>query len=267
MALVVTIISIISYAKKRIYSGRVREEEYLSSLNIIENKLIRNKHLFNRFTQYGITDFSDLELVDLLISLNPSVEHSELRADELINKYHSLRGVIDALVGKSSSIEGIKIKHTFIMRLFKEVGERYLRQEFIDLPYGGSTKVLFNYLKHSMRGLEYEQFKIICLNSQNRIISIDNISNGSVTEAAVYIREVIKLVLAKNAVSIVIVHNHLDSNIEPSLEDIYLTEKMMEACQLFNIFLLDHIIIGDNKYYSFAEHSLIKSDGITYESI
>lgn len=262
ITLVVLVIAIIIIAQRKKTYARKKEREYLRTIKSIRERLSRNWAYYESF---GSTDFAalkDKDLIEILVSFNPSVENAKITAEDLIDKYGSLRAVIDALVGQQGPLEGISERHTFIMRIFKSVSERYLSQNLIDLPYGNSSKAIYDYLYHSMRGLEYEKFKLISLNAQNKIISIDDLANGTTTEAMVYIREVLKQILVKNAVSVVFVHNHIARDVKPSRDDIDLTKQLTQACKLFDVDVLDHIIIGDNTYFSFAESGMITGERI-----
>jgi len=109
-----------------------------------------------------------------------------------------------------------------------------------------------------MRDLDYELLKVTLLNGQNQIIDIVDAFRGSITSSSVYPREIVKLALKYSASALVFVHNHPSGNPEPSEGDKQLTKKLIFACMIVGIKVHDHIIIGDNQYYRFADEGVIQ---------
>lgn len=123
-----------------------------------------------------------------------------------------------------------------------------------------------NYLETDMRDLTQEQFRVIFLNSNNRIIKDEVMFEGTINQTGVYPRQILKRALELNAVSIIVVHNHPAGTLKPSNADISVTRSLQSACESLGIQLLDHLIIGDRFYnnddqqknfYSFAENGLL----------
>jgi len=109
-----------------------------------------------------------------------------------------------------------------------------------------------------MRDLKKEVFKVLYLNSQNQIIYIDNLFEGTITGSAVSTREVMERALKHNTVSLVFVHNHPSGNPEPSQNDKLITRDLVYAAAIMQIKVLDHVVIGNNRYFSFAADGLIE---------
>ena len=110
-----------------------------------------------------------------------------------------------------------------------------------------------------MRDLKTEVFKVVYLDSNNRIMDISDATTGTVNQAMPIVREIIHSALQKFAVSIICVHNHPSANITPSDEDRKFTKELCEAGKFMEIKVLDHIIIGDNQYYSFVDDNELVS--------
>jgi DNA repair protein RadC len=108
-----------------------------------------------------------------------------------------------------------------------------------------------------MRDLKKEVFKVLLLNSQNRIIDITEITEGTVNQAEPIIREIFQKGLQNFAASVICVHNHPSGNHEPSKEDRKFTQNLAQAGKVLQIKVLDHIIIGNSSYYSFGDRGLI----------
>ena len=108
-----------------------------------------------------------------------------------------------------------------------------------------------------MRDLDFELFKVIYLNGQNQILNIEDIFKGTITHSHIYTREIIKGALRNSATSIVCVHNHPSGNSTPSDADVEITKKIKDSCESIGIVFQDHIIIGDNQYFSFKDKELV----------
>ena len=120
-----------------------------------------------------------------------------------------------------------------------------------------SAKDVIDIIMPQMRDLKTEVFKVVCLDSNNRIIDISDAACGTVNHAVPIIREIIHSALQKFAASIICVHNHPSANITPSTQDKKFTKELCDAGKLMEIKVLDHVIIGDNEFYSFADEGLM----------
>jgi len=109
-----------------------------------------------------------------------------------------------------------------------------------------------------MRDLKKEIFKVIFLDGKNKIVEIEDLFEGTLNTSSIYPREVIKSALKNNALSLIFVHNHPSGDPIPSPSDKDITKELVSAGGLMQIKVLDHIIIGDNRYFSFADEGLIE---------
>ena len=239
--------------------------KYNSTLNLIAAKMFTKYEYSKNFHEYGLQTFSDQDVLNFLLSLYSPDINVDTISKTLIDEYKSLRNVIDSVVTGEVNLLGIKSENLFILRLIKEVSERYLNQGLSNRPFASSTKSIFDYLYHSMRGLDKEVFKVISLDAENHILDIYDASIGTVDTTTIHVREIIKHLILKNAISVVFVHNHLSGITTPSKSDKDITIHLLKACDLMEISMYDHIIIGDNKYYSFAESGFIKHERFFFE--
>lgn len=138
-----------------------------------------------------------------------------------------------------------------IGRRFREVEVNNTRQKI------SSARDVVSIIMPQMRDLKTEVFKVIYLNSNNKIIEISDAATGTVNHAMPIVREIIHAALQKFAAAMICVHNHPSANIAPSAEDKKFTQELTAAGKLMDIKLLDHIIIGDDAFYSFAEEGII----------
>lgn len=224
----------------------------------------RNR-LRERFLEGGLERFSDEEVIEFLLTIGTPRKDVKLSAREAFKKFGSLSNVLAAPVDKLSEIKGIGQKNALYLNFIHQVAGRYLKDRAKGRSFFGSSKAVFDYLFHSMRGLKREIFKVLFLNRKNELIIDRDIFLGSLTGSAVYPREVITQALENSAAAMVFVHNHPSGDPAPSAEDQRLTRDLVFASQLLMIQVLDHIIIGNNCYYSFADEGLIKKFLKEYE--
>ncbi len=216
------------------------------------------KRLREKFLKSGLKGFHDYEIIELLLSLGTPRKDCKPQAKEAIKRFKTLRGVLEASPQELQQIDGIGPHSTFGIKLVQEVAREFLKEKIIDKPIYKSAQEIFDYLYHSMRDLKKEVFKVIYLNSQNQIIETQDLFEGTINSSSVSPREVVESALKNNAASLIFVHNHPSGNPEPSKSDKELTRDLVYAGSIMRIRVLDHVIIGNNRYFSFAGQGLIE---------
>jgi DNA repair protein RadC len=216
----------------------------------------RNR-LRERFLEGGIDRFSDEEVIEFLLTLGTPRKDVKLQARQAMKKFGSLSRALSAPVSELRSIKGIGPKNALYLSLVHQIAGRYLRDKAKGNAFFNSSRAVFDYLFHSMRDLKREVFKVLLLNRKNEYMMDQDVFLGSLTGSAVYPREVMSFALEQKAASLVFVHNHPSGDPTPSPEDRELTRSLVWSSRLLTIQVLDHIIIGYNRYYSFADEGLI----------
>ena len=216
------------------------------------------KRLREKFLKSGLAGFHDYEVVELLLSLGTPRKDCKTPAKEAIKRFETLRGVLEAPPDELQKIEDIGAHSAFGIKLVQEVAREFLKAKTLEKPFYKSSQEVFDYLYHSMRGLKKEVFKVIYMNSQNQIIDTVDLSSGTVNSSSVSPREVVEGAIKSNAAALIFVHNHPSGNPEPSTSDKGLTRELVYAGRIMRLKVLDHIVIGDNSYYSFAGEGLIE---------
>jgi DNA repair protein RadC len=225
------------------------------------------KRLRERFIKSGFSGFHDYEIIELLLTLGSPRKDCKQQAKEVIKRFKTLRGALSASPEELQQIDGIGPHSAFGIKLVSEVAKEFLKQKIIDKPVYKSAKEIFDYLYHSMRDLKKEVFKVIYLNSQNQIIEIADLFEGTVNVSSIYPREIMREAIKHDAVSLIFVHNHTSGDPEPSRYDNEVTRDLVFAGNIMQIKVLDHIIIGENRYYSFASEGLIEKYGEDFLNI
>lgn len=225
----------------------------------------RNQGLEKKFLKYGLSTFENVEILDLLLSLRIDNKSHRALGERLDIHYSTLSEILDESPDELRKVYGFKEQYLLGLYLPHQVANRYLYEKAKEKPIIRSSDAVFDYLKHSMSGLKVEYLKVIFLNGMNSIIANEDMSHGTLNYALVYPREIIKAALKHNAAAMILAHNHPAGNLNPSQEDIKLTRTLRDASKLMDIIVLDHIIIANDKYFSFAESGYMngKNDNIT----
>jgi DNA repair protein RadC len=214
--------------------------------------------LRKRFLSAGLERFSDEEVVEFLLSLGTPRKDVKLPARETLARFGSISGVLSASLEELTEVGGIGTKNALYLKFIHDVAGRYLKDRAIGKPFFGSSKDIFDYLFHSMRDLTREVFRVLFLNRKNELIGDEDLFMGTLTGSAVYPREIMTHSLQHNAAALVCVHNHPSGDPSPSPEDRRLTRDLIWTGKLLGIQILDHIIIGHNTYFSFADDGLVR---------
>jgi DNA repair protein RadC len=216
------------------------------------------ERLRSKFMKSGLEAFHDYEIIELLLTLSHTRGDCKPTAKEAINKFKTLRGVLFAPDKELAAIQGVGPISVFTIKLITELAEELLKEGALDKPYCKSSSEVFDYLYLSMRDLTKEAFKVMFLNVQNQILTVEKLFEGTLTASAVYPREVVKKAIEYNAAAMIFAHNHPSGNPEPSIDDKQITRDLIFASCIMDIKVLDHLIIGDNRYFSFADSGLIE---------
>ena len=216
------------------------------------------KRLREKFIKSGLAGFHDYEIAELLLSLGTPRKDCKSQAKEAIKRFKTLRGVLEASPEELQQIDGIGPHNAFSIKLVQEVARKFLKEKIIDKPVYKSSQEIFDYLYHSMRDLKKEVFKVIYLNSQNQIIDTADLFYGTVDSSFISPREVIEGAIKHYATSLIFAHNHPSGNPEPIKQDKEITRDLVYVGSIMQIKVLDHIIIGNNRYFSFAGEGLLE---------
>ncbi|MFC1897319.1 DNA repair protein RadC [Chloroflexota bacterium] len=216
------------------------------------------KRLREKFIKSGLKGFHDYEIIELLLSLGTPRKDCKQQAKEAIKRFKTLRGVLESSPEELQQIDGIGSHSAFGIKLVQEVAREFLKEKIIDKAAYKSSQEIFDFLYHSMRDLKKEVFKVIYLNSQNQIIDTADLFEGTINSSSISPREVIVTAIKHNTASLIFVHNHPSGNPEPSKSDKELTRDLVYAGSIMQIRVLDHIIIGNDRFFSFAGEGLIE---------
>jgi DNA repair protein RadC len=235
--------------------------------NVLNDRSGHRARLKAKFLKHGLDAFLDYEIVELLLALGTPRRDCKRQAKEALKKFKTLSNVLAAPAEDLREISGIGPHNVFGIRLVREVARRSLKERMMSRPICHSSREVFDYLYHALRDAKTERFKVLFLDAKNRIIEEQTFSEGTVDSSAVYPREIIKAALRHHASSLIFVHNHPSGDPVPSASDREITQELVFAVLTMQIKVLDHIIIGNNRYFSFADQGLIADYELEFNSI
>jgi len=207
----------------------------------------------------GAGALSNSELLAILLRTGVKGNSAIDLARKMLAKFGTFRNMSHTDAREWEEFKGLGPAKIAQIKAALEIGKRFREDEVLPSKQKIATaKEVVDIIMPQMRDLKTEVFKVVYLNSNNKIIDIADAAYGTVNQAAPIVREIIHGALQKFAAAIICVHNHPSANIAPSAEDKKITGELIAAAKLFGIRLLDHIIIGDGNYFSFADEGIVE---------
>ena len=201
----------------------------------------------------GAEYLSDAELLAIFLRTGVRGKSAVDLARDLLSGFGGLRQLLVADQGQFTQHHGLGPAKFAQLRAVLEMSNRHLAQTLQKEGALTSPQLTQRYLMSKLRDRQSEAFVALFLDSQHRIIEYVELAHGTIDGAAVYPREVVKMALAKNAAALIFAHNHPSGIAEASQADKSITDRLVKALSLLDIRVLDHIIIGDGEFTSFAE--------------
>jgi DNA repair protein RadC len=215
------------------------------------------ERLRERYRRSGLDGFHPYEVLELLLSYAIPRRDTKPLAKELVRRFGSLTEVLNAPVEALAEVKGMGDRSAVMLKLLRDAAAYHLREQLPGKDAINASRDVYAYLCAYYKGLKHEEFKAIYLDAQNKILLEETLFVGSNNESQVYIRKVVERVIQTHAASVVVAHNHPSGLLEPSRDDIGITHKLRGALALIDVHLLDHIIIGDNTFFSFVAEKLL----------
>ncbi len=206
----------------------------------------------------GARTLSNSELLAILLRTGVQGNSAIDLARQIIDKFGTFRNMSHMDMREWKEFKGLGPAKIAQLQAALEIGRRFRENEVLSVKQKiASARDIVTIIMPQIRDLKTEVFKVVYLNSNNRIIDISDAATGTVNHALPIVREIIHLALQKFAAAIICVHNHPSANITPSPEDKKFTQELAAAGKLMGIKVLDHVIIGDGSYFSFADEGLM----------
>ena len=201
----------------------------------------------------------DYELLELLLTIAIPRRDVKPLAKELIRKFGSFAGVVNAPLEELMLVKGVKENTAAVLRIVRECSVRSSWQSLkgMDAPVISDFDAMVDYCRSAMAYQTVEEFRIIFLNSKLYVIGEEIQQRGTVDQVAIHPREVIKSAMMHGASAMILVHNHPSGIVTPSKADMEITKRIKEAAEAVSIRLFDHLIISKSSVYSFHNQGFV----------
>ena len=213
--------------------------------------------LRKRLLDGGSEALADHELIEYLLMTAVPRKDMKPLAKALLKRFGGLAGVLNAEPAALAQENGMGAASTAALKIVALATRRLARTGLQEQPVLASWQVLIDYLTIDMAHLRHERVRVLYLDTKNRLILDDQLSDGTLDEAAIHPREVVKKALDLGASALILVHNHPSGSPEPSRADVQITNKIAEAGRLLGITVHDHVIIGKEGHVSLKAKGLI----------
>ena len=210
-----------------------------------------------RLIKNGAQALSNPELLAIFLRTGVEGKNAIDLGREMVVHFGSLNQLFSANYKRFSAINGLGPAKFAQLQAIFELARRAISEELAEGVNLHSPKAVKQYLQMMLASKHHETFTVIFLDVRNRLIETRELFRGTLTQTSVYPREVVKAALEYNAASIILAHNHPSGSLRPSRADEQLTLKIKEAASFLDITVLDHIIVSEEGYYSFADEGLI----------
>lgn len=205
----------------------------------------------------GPQALADVELLAVLLRTGSAGQGVLQLAQTLLEQFGGLCGVLRAPTADLERLRGLGPVKAAQTSACLELARRAMAQDMRRAPVFESPAQLKTYAALHLAGLAHEEFAILFLDSQHRLLHWRSLFRGTLTQTSVYPREVVKACLAVNAAAVVLAHNHPSGVAEPSRADEALTQALRQALALVDVRVLDHLIVGTNQVVSMAQRGLM----------
>lgn len=206
---------------------------------------------------HGAHTLSDAELLAIFLRVGVAGMSAVDLARALLLRFGNLNGIFAASCAELTGVNGMgNSKYAQLQAIF-EMSRRALNEKMRTLDVLSSPDAVRDYLRLKLSALHREVFLVLLLDAQNRLMTSEELFVGTLSQTAVYPREVVKLVLQHNAAAVIFAHNHPSGVAEPSHADVLLTKTLREALALVDVKVLDHFVVAGNSVLSFVEQGIM----------
>ncbi|MGW8203067.1 RadC family protein [Sphingomonas bisphenolicum] len=213
--------------------------------------------LRQKLAESGGEALHDHELIEYLLALAIPRRDTKPLAKALLREFGGIGGLMSADWQAIARVPGMGDTSIAAIKIVQASALRMLRNEVAERPVLASWQALLDYLRADMAHLRVERVRVLHLNSRNMLIRDDHMGDGSIDQAAIYVREVIKRAMELGSAALILVHNHPSGDPSPSRQDIDITRQIVEAGKRLGISVHDHIIMAASGHASLRAQGLL----------
>lgn len=211
-----------------------------------------------KFMLKGKNSLSDSELLAIIMGSGSREDSAVELARKILDKYaNNWNNLGLATIQELMNFKGVGEAKAISIAAALEIGRRRAAQEVQEKPAISQSEDAYKILKPFLSDLRTEEFWAIFLNQSNKVVHFCQLTQGGIAQSLVDVRILFKTALEHYSTSVIVAHNHPSGNLKPSQEDLRITKQIGEAGKLLNISLLDHLIISQSTYLSFADENLL----------
>ena len=216
-----------------------------------------NERPREKLLELGVEALSDAELLAIFLRVGVKGKSAVDLARDLLTQFGSLNGIFAAQLSELTQVHGIGSSKYVQLQAIFEMSRRALNEQMQVKDILNSPKQVRDYLCLKLGNLTREVFFVLFLDSQNRVVTTEEMFSGTLTQTSVYPREVVKRALHHNAASVIFAHNHPSGIAQQSQADELITKQLKEALALVDVRVMDHFIVAGNTTLSFVERGLL----------
>ena len=211
------------------------------------------KRMRQRFLAEGLDQFTDVQILEILLFYCIARQDTNPIAHELLNHFGSLSQVLEAPVEELCKVDGIGENTAVFLKLITQVGRCYLTDRASKSRILPTLDSCAKYLKTFFFGRNVETVYLLCLDAKCKMLCCKKISEGDVNSTTLSVRKIVETALSTNASSVVLAHNHPGGLAVPSNVDVQTTLRIADALQAVDVHFIDHILVTDDDYVSLAQ--------------
>jgi len=211
------------------------------------------ERLKNRFLENGLDDFTDIQVLELLLFYAIARQDTNLLAHALLDHFGSLSQVLEATPEELKKVKGIGDHAAILLHLIPQLGRYYQIDSAQQVEILTSLDACGTYLVPYFFGRNKETVFLLCLDAKCKVLCCKEIGEGSVNTASISVRKVVETALAANATTVILAHNHPSGIALPSDEDVQTTRRVAAALSAVEIHLADHIVVAEGDYVSMVQ--------------
>lgn len=200
---------------------------------------------------------ADYEILEIVLGYVNVRRDNKPLAKELLRRCGNVRGVLTARLEEMRDVPGFGPGAEEFLTLWREVWARFHEQPLRDRIVLNSPEIVAEMARSRIGVKEHEEFWMALVDNKNRLVGWEQVSKGTVDQAAVFPREVIATALRHKASGVILVHNHPGADPRPSVQDVEFTRRIASAAREMDIRVLDHLVVTENKFYSFQSEGML----------
>jgi len=209
-----------------------------------------------RLAKLGPQSLATAELLAILLRVGMVGETAVQVGQRLLQTFGGISGIHRASFDELSNQKGIKLAKAAQIKAAIELGRRLVLESPEERPIVHNPADAAELVQYEMSALEQEELRVLLLDTRNRVQHIETVYRGSVNSSQVRVAEIFKAAIRRNATNLIVIHNHPSGDPTPSPDDVTITRAILQAGELLDVKLLDHIIIGSGRFVSLKERGL-----------